>query len=55
MKKLILMLVAIVAIAFSACTNTASQPATADNDSIAIDSIAVDSVETVAVDTLINE
>ena len=57
MKKLILMLIAIVAIVFSSCTNTASKPAATDTDStaVAVDSITVDSVETVAVDTLVNE
>ena len=57
MKKLILMLIAIVAVVFSSCTNTASKPAATDTDSIAVavDSITVDSVETVAVDTLVNE
>lgn len=57
MKKLILMLIAIVAVVFSSCTNTASKPAATDTDStaVAVDSITVDSVETVAVDTLVNE
>ena len=57
MKKLILMLIAIVAVGFSSCTNTASKPAATDTDStaVAVDSITVDSVETVAVDTLVNE
>lgn len=57
MKKLILMLIAIVAVTFSSCTNTASKPAATDTDStaVAVDSITVDSVETVAVDTLVNE
>lgn len=57
MKKLILMLIAIVAVVFSSCTNTTSKPAATDTDSIAVavDSITVDSVETVAVDTLVNE
>ena len=57
MKKLILMLVAIATITFSACTNTTSQPTAADSDSTAvvIDSIIVDSAETIAIDTLINE
>lgn len=57
MKKLILMLIAIVAVVFSSCTNTTSKPSATDTDSIAVavDSITVDSVETVAVDTLVNE
>ena len=59
MKKLILMLVAIVAMSFASCTGISTQtPAETDSiaaDTVLIDSIAADSIENIAVDALVDE
>ena len=51
MKKLILMLVAIVAMSFASCTGTSTQAST-ETDSTAVDTVLSDSIAEDSVDTI---
>ena len=59
MKKLILMLVAIVAMSFASCTGISTQTSAETDstvvDTVLIDSIAADSIENIAIDALVDE